>query len=166
MELPHTFFIVGLPGSGKTTFGKFLASEIGYSFFDLDAVITKGEGKSIAELFESLGEQGFRKVEAEQLRKVPTYRSVISTGGGTPCFHSGMDWMNAHGFTIWLCPPLDEILTRIGKHTHRPLVGKDPAQALKALLKQRQAVYSKSAWKSHSVGGAVIWNELRSYFSR
>jgi shikimate kinase len=166
VELPTTFYIVGMPGSGKTTFGKFLAEKIGYSFFDLDAVIAKGKNKPITEIFENSGEQEFRKLEAEYLRKVPTYRSVISTGGGTPCFYDSMDWMNEHGFTIWLNPPLSEIVNRVSKQGHRPLIKSNPVETLREMISARSPYYEKAALSIHSVGSEAVWAQLEPIFNQ
>src|SRR3546814_19691193 len=90
-------------GAGKTTLGKPLAQKLGIPFIDMDAVLEASEGKTITELFEILGEPGFREKERDALQKSAFPDSfVMSTGGGAPCFFNNMDWMNRTGITMYL----------------------------------------------------------------
>ncbi len=80
-------YIIGFMGSGKSTVGKKLASLLDWSFIDLDAKIEEESGKTIPELFRQFGEDHFRKIESIALQSLTTSKNtVISTGGGTPCF--------------------------------------------------------------------------------
>jgi shikimate kinase len=119
-------YLVGLMGSGKSTFGKKLAEALSWTFVDLDKQIEEGENKSISALFEQRGENRFRMLEKEYLRKSSSkLQSVIACGGGTPCFHGNMDWMLQHGKIIFLNPPLKTILKRIlPEKSERPLLQK------------------------------------------
>ncbi|MCA6497827.1 MAG: hypothetical protein IM558_08835 [Chitinophagaceae bacterium] len=96
-------FLVGLMGSGKTYWKNRLSKKYKIRGFDLDNIIETFEEKSITELFDEFTEVGFRKKEAAALRMFQQNSSyILSTGGGTPCFHDNMDWMNQQGITIWL----------------------------------------------------------------
>ena len=55
-------FLIGFMGSGKSTIGKRMAKQLNYQFIDTDQYIEKMEGKTIAQLFEEIGESGFRKL--------------------------------------------------------------------------------------------------------
>ena len=90
-------------GSGKTTLGRKLAARLGYMFMDLDHVFEAQEEMTIGEYFAKHGENAFRELESEVLKsyKYPE-NDVIATGGGLPCFFDNMDWMNAHGRTIYI----------------------------------------------------------------
>jgi shikimate kinase len=96
-------FLIGFMGCGKTTLGRKLASRLGYEFMDLDHILEAQTGITIAEYFSKFGEEAFRKLESEVLKqtKYPEH-AVVSTGGGLPCFFDNMDWMNAHGKTIYI----------------------------------------------------------------
>src|SRR5436853_6290275 len=101
MQLMSKVFLIGFMGSGKTFLGKQLAQLLNYEFIDLDEWIEQREKKSIAEIFSEDGEEYFRKKESQQLKLLAEKNNaVIATGGGTPCFHDNMKWMNDHGFTI------------------------------------------------------------------
>jgi shikimate kinase len=112
-------------GSGKTTYGKELAEELGYDFFDLDEAIEKKAGKSIVDIFEKEGEGAFRTLESETLHETEKLddNTVIATGGGTPCFHDNMEWMNKNGKTIYLKLFETELQRRLADQIHeRPLL--------------------------------------------
>lgn len=119
------YFLVGYMACGKTRRGKDMAEELGIRFLDLDAYIVDRERRTIAEIFNAEGENGFRKLETRYLQEVcELYEDfVLSTGGGTPCFNCNMDYMNARGQTIFLNTDIDTIVGRLirGKHK-RPMV--------------------------------------------
>ncbi|HQB87139.1 MAG TPA: shikimate kinase, partial [Bacteroidales bacterium] len=103
MQKPDKIFLIGFMGSGKTTTGKKLASRLSWKFIDLDEFIEEDKGMPVAEIFETQGEDWFRTVEAEALRTVTKAgNTVISTGGGTPCFYENMEFMLQNGLTVYL----------------------------------------------------------------
>lgn len=117
-------FLIGFMGSGKSYTGKRLAALLGYAFYDLDALIEEREECAVSDIFHDKGEVYFRELESRILRETASLtNAVISCGGGTPCFHQNMDWMNAHGITIWLDPPEEVIYRRLQRKPHkRPLL--------------------------------------------
>ena len=85
-------------GSGKTTLGRKLANRMGYEFIDLDHKLEQQAELSIAEYFSIFGEDAFRKLESEVLKKtLYPDDAIVSTGGGLPCCFDNMDWMKANG---------------------------------------------------------------------
>lgn len=123
-----TIFLVGYMAAGKTTLGKALARELGYQFIDLDFYIEQRFRKRIPEIFAEMGEPGFRELEARMLREAGEFcDTVVSCGGGTPCFADNMEYMNSAGVTVWLDATIERICQRllIAK-VRRPIVeGKD-----------------------------------------
>lgn len=141
-------YLVGLPGVGKTTLGKLLSKKINYNFIDLDLEIENSIGITIPEIFESRGENYFREIEQLELQKTTLIKNtVISTGGGTPCFFDNMDVMNKNGVTIYLESTPEYILERLSHEDIdiRPLLN---SNSLHELLSKRELVYKKS---KHSV---------------
>jgi shikimate kinase len=127
-------FLIGMPGAGKTTIGRQLSSALNMPFIDLDEYIVSQQGQSIPALFAAKGQSYFRHAEAEALREVAAGAAgaIVATGGGTPCFLDNMDFMNAHGTTVFLKIPADIVAERLmmaqGRE-QRPLVaGKTPEQ--------------------------------------
>ena len=117
-------FLIGMPGSGKTTLGNELASHLMVDFVDLDAEIERAEQRSIAEIFREQGEEHFRLVEARLLRDwaASAHSFVMATGGGAPCFHDGMETVNLHGVSIFLDFPIPVLIDRVKKNPERPLL--------------------------------------------
>jgi shikimate kinase len=117
-------FLVGFMGSGKSTLGKKLSELMNVSFIDLDNRIEESEGKSVSEIFKERGEEYFRNLEAEALRKTSRIRNaVIATGGGAPCFYDNMEWMNENGVTVYLKAEAGELYHRLLKEREtRPLL--------------------------------------------
>jgi shikimate kinase len=141
-------FLVGFMGSGKTYWGKQWAAKTGLPFFDLDDIIEKQEGKTIADIFQQHGEQWFRQKETEVLHSFSAIESgIISCGGGTPCFNDNMHWMNQHGTSIYLTATPEQIADRlIHEKQKRPLVKDLHADELLTFiankLKERDVFYS------------------------
>ena len=78
-------YLTGLPGSGKSTIGKTLSLLLGKEFVDTDLMIEGIERKTIPDIFNCEGEEYFRSVETECLKKISTRTNIIvSTGGGVP----------------------------------------------------------------------------------
>ena len=75
-------YLCGFMGCGKSTVGRRLASSLKCSFTDMDSYIEKEEGRSIREIFETDGEEYFRNLETETIKKLGNKKGVIATGGG------------------------------------------------------------------------------------
>jgi shikimate kinase len=154
-------YLVGFMGCGKSTVGRALAGELGWSFFDLDDEIERREGLPIAEIFEMRGEAAFREAETAALReRVKAVESgrpqVISLGGGTFLPQENFELISNHGVTVWLDPPLDLILQRIIGFDHRPLA-RDP-QTLRKLYESRRAGYSRADYRIQINSDDVVAN--------
>lgn len=128
-------FLLGLPGSGKTTLGKELAEVCGVPFIDLDAEIEKDERLTIKEIFEQKKENYFRQIESLQLKKWCAAKTdfVMATGGGAPCFFDNVAVINQSGKSIFLDVPASEIARRImnAAVSDRPLFAKVHPESLK-----------------------------------
>ena len=141
-------YLIGMPGSGKSTLGKQLASALDLPFFDLDKEIEKREGRAIPEIFAQSGEEHFRLVESAILREfagnVDSF--VLATGGGAPCFFENMEVLNASGITVYLKVTISTLIHRLRHSKDRPLLNSDAdlETRLTALLGSRQPVYERS----------------------
>lgn len=118
-------FLVGLPGSGKSTAGRQLARLMQLSFLDLDHEIEHLMRMPIPEVFQKYGEAYFRELERDTLDKLAHEEAsfVMATGGGTPCFHDNIQTMNQSGITVFLDIPPREIVGRMSSKgiASRPL---------------------------------------------
>ena len=98
-----TIFITGFMGAGKTTIGKKLASKLDYRFIDLDAAVAQQHRlKNITGIIGEEGMDFFRELESKTLKKLDLENTVISTGGGTPCYFDNMSWMKSNGTVVFL----------------------------------------------------------------
>lgn len=146
------YFLIGYMGSGKTTYGKLLTKSLNLSFVDLDVWLENKHQKTITQLFDEVGEDGFRKLEREALHEVSKLENVIiATGGGTPCFFDNMEFMNAQGETIYLRTSVRELRDRLKmSKTKRPLIqGKDLRELedyIASHLEKREPFYMKSKY--------------------
>ncbi len=139
--------LYGTMGAGKTTVGEQLADILGYEFIDTDALIEEKEGKSITQIFEEKGEEGFRAIESEVIASLADSEAkVIATGGGAI-----MDPQNRHvlaslGSTVYLKASPRELYQRIKNDTNRPLLqnAEDPKAEIASLLKKREIHYENS----------------------
>lgn len=155
-----------MPGSGKSTFGKKLASELDRLYFDLDEQIEKMSGTTIPEIFADAGEEQFRMFETYALSMIAQLNepSVIATGGGAPCFNGNMDFMNSLGCTIFLDTPMTDIVERVSKNrASRPLVQGmgDVASEMDELREKRLPFYQQAQFTSDSVMYEIL-NYLQS----
>jgi shikimate kinase len=138
-------YLVGFMGCGKSTVGRALADELGWSFFDLDDEIESGEGTTISEIFDTHGEPVFRTIEASTLAKrVRAVQSgqpqVVSLGGGALMRDENFELIANNGVTVWLDAPFDLIERRVGAESHRPLA-RDP-EKLRELFEIRLPRYA------------------------
>jgi shikimate kinase len=131
-------FLIGMPGSGKTTLGRQLAQHLKVEFVDLDQEIERSEGKAIPEIFRQQGEDAFRLIEAKLLREwaAGTTPFVMSTGGGAPCFHHGMEVINSAGLSIFLDCPIPELVSRVKNNKDRPLLVNESEEELRQKLER------------------------------
>ena len=139
-------------GSGKSYWGKIWAEKLGYTFIDLDELIEKREQASIVDIFEKNGEDIFRLLETKMLRDLVRHENcVIACGGGTPCFHDNIKWMNEKGTTVYLSAPAAYLFEKIkNEKAKRPLIKNvNEAELLfftEQTLKQRLPVYEQATF--------------------
>ncbi len=135
-------FIVGYMGSGKTTVGRRLARSLSLQFVDLDLFIEGKYRKTVSQLFEERGEEGFRELERLALREVAEFEDVvISTGGGTPCFFDNMALMNRAGITVYLKAEPEELASRLAaSRTVRPLISSKSKEELTAFITEHLSI--------------------------
>ncbi len=118
--------LMGYMGSGKSLIGKELAKKLNFKYLDLDDFIEVNEKKSISNIFKEKGEIYFRKKESQYLKEVlETYnKSIISLGGGTPCFAGNLEILKQESITsIYLHTSIDALTKRLLKELgKRPLI--------------------------------------------
>jgi shikimate kinase len=145
-------YLVGMPSSGKSTLGKELARNLGYSFTDMDKLIETREQKTVSEIFSNYGETHFRELEKKTLRGFqPNQSMVIATGGGVPCFNDNMDFIRENGVSVFLNVDVNDLAKRLYKAqgNNRPLLDKSQSEdvvieSIKKTFEERLSYYQQA----------------------
>ena len=138
-EMTKNIYLIGMPSSGKSTLGRQLAKLLNYTFVDLDSRIETAESKKVSEIFEIKGEDYFRKIENDHLKKIQKDNSlIIATGGGTPCFFDGMDFIKKNGISVFLDVSPTKLVERMKSSNKkvRPLFDMEDKHLLEALTEK------------------------------
>ena len=137
LKSKENIVLTGMPGSGKSTVGNALAEAMQREFCDTDAVIVQKTGKEITEIFAEIGNDGFRKIEAEVVATVANEKrgAIIATGGGVILRDDNVRALKRNGRIYFLNRDLDKIMPT----DDRPL-SKD-REALEARFRERYSRY-------------------------
>jgi shikimate kinase len=140
-------FLVGLPGAGKSTFGRMLARRLGLRFVDADTELEQRLGVTIPTIFEIEGEAAFRdREEATLADLVQRTGIVLATGGGVVIREGNRMQLKAHGTVLYLHAEPSTLGERTRKSRHRPLLNAaDPLARLAELYAQRDQLYREVA---------------------
>jgi len=125
-------YLIGFMGSGKSALGKQLANLLHSNFVDMDELFEQRYHLSIYDFFGKYGEDNFRKIERELLLEtINLENTVISTGGGTPCFYDNMSFIRDNGISVYLRMTSGELTQRLKTvKKKRPLIKEMPAESL------------------------------------
>ena len=156
-------------GSGKTTVGKLVARELGWTFVDTDDMIVSRHGP-IEAIFAEHGEDAFRALEREvAVEAAAGQHQVVATGGRMLLDPANAEAMSATGRVFCLDADVDEIVRRLESDVDGPvrplLAGKNPAAAVARLLNERADGYGRfeqvhTAGRSPQVIAADIISRL------
>lgn len=143
--LERHIFIIGMPGSGKSSLGRKVAGNLRLPYIDTDQRISDSVGCSIPGIFERYGEQAFRNAETNtliQLTREPP--AIISTGGGMVMREVNRNIMRNHGVILLIDRPLEDIMSDI-KLDRRPMLAKKGLGEVERLYHERIGVYRAAA---------------------
>ena len=138
-------YLVGFMGAGKTTVAKELAAEFSRTAYDTDQEIEKATGMSVKEIFAAKGETGFRALESDVLKEIPTGNVIVATGGGIVLAEQNRRLMKEQGTVIFLYADPLEILKRLEGDHSRPLLQNNKLEVAKSLYSNRLPLYRQSA---------------------
>ncbi|MBR1712452.1 MAG: shikimate kinase [Alloprevotella sp.] len=133
--------LIGYMCAGKTTVGRELAKRLGRTFYDLDWYIEERFHTKVSQIFAERGEEKFRDLERRMLHEAAEFENtVLSCGGGTPCFFDNMDYMNSVAQTVYMKASPETLIQHIGmSRGRRPLLeGKSPEE-LEAFVREQLA---------------------------
>ena len=157
-------FLVGFMGAGKTSVGRVLAERLGWAFEDLDDRIVEREGRTVAEIFQSLGEPVFRRAEQAALESLlkelrAGSSRIVALGGGAFVQSENSALLRALAVpTVFLDAPVDELWRRCCEQaeesgTERPLLRN--MQQFRQLYQARRKGYQQASCKVLTAGRAV-----------
>lgn len=139
-------WLIGLMGSGKNTIGIRLAERSGAPFYDVDALIEDGYGRSVADIFFMEGESEFRRMEQEAISDIAAEPDgVVATGGGSILAEENVAAMRDNGTVVLLDVTAETAASRIVETGTRPLLSGDALETLSDMLIDRIAGYRAAA---------------------
>lgn len=149
-------------GTGKSTIGEYLSLENRLSFIDLDAYIEIKENKTIPDIFEELGEIGFRKIEYNYLIGCTKKYDVIATGGGVIEYNESLNHLRQYKYIFWLDCDIDVIFKRVINDNHRPNAIDKSKKQLNNLYLSRISRYNEIAFMKVNSDKTIreIYNEI------
>lgn len=136
--------LIGMPGAGKSTVGVVLAKRLGMSFMDSDLVIQEQEGRTLHEIIEQQGTEGFLVIEDKVNAAINPQNTVIATGGSVVYGSNAMEHLSEIGTVCYLKLSYESIRDRLGDLAQRGVVLKD-GQTLMDLYHERTPLYEKYA---------------------
>ena len=166
-------YLIGYMGSGKSTVGRLLAAKLQLEFIDFDEHIELSTEKTITEIFDQEGEEKFRALEHECLKRLLTKNNVvIALGGGTPCFHNNMELINKKGTSVYIDMNVADLVKRLAKaRNKRPLIRDlnevDLKYFVEANLEKRLPVYKQAHHTIHAGNlpteklAEIIWESVK-----
>jgi len=141
--------LIGLRGAGKSTLGKMLAKQIGWSFVELNKEIEQQNGLSVAEIIALYGQEGFRRMEQAALEQLLARKElmVLATGGGIVSEPLTFDLILSSFYTIWLKAEPEEHMARVRRQGDlRPMADDRSAMAeLRNILVSREPLYARAS---------------------
>ncbi|MBN6054349.1 shikimate kinase [Nonomuraea sp. RK-328] len=137
--------LIGPPGSGKTTLGRLLAERLGVAFRDTDSDVEAVAGKPVSDIFVEDGEERFRELEHEAVRRaLAEHDGVLSLGGGA-VLDEETQALLAGQPVVYLQVGLADAVQRVGLASARPLLVLNPRSRLKKLMEERRPIYERLA---------------------
>ena len=148
MKSKKNLVFLGMMGSGKSSIGSLIAKKLLLNFIDIDNVIENELGLSIKKIFETKGENYFRKFEEKTtLKKLKSSSTVISLGGGAFSNKEIRKEVIKKHISFWLNWRDDILLNRIKNSKKRPLAFNSSENEIIDLIKKRSNIYSKALYK-------------------
>ena len=139
--------LIGMMGVGKTTVGRRLAARLGWPHLDSDEQVEQATGRTVPEILRTDGEAAFRAEEKKALAAAATSDGpvVVSVAGGAVLDADNRKRLREAGPVVWLRASVETMAARVGDGEDRPLLGDDPASALRRLYSVRRPLYEDVA---------------------
>lgn len=147
--LDGNLYLIGYRASGKSTVGRLLASRLRWPFLDMDRELEQRIGRSIRELVEDEGWEGFRSRERRLVEEISRRRGlVVATGGGVVLDPRNVEDLRATGLVVLLWVEPEEIVRRLAldpQEGKRPPLKGDLLGEVREVLEERRGKYFSAA---------------------
>ncbi|MBO6214850.1 MAG: shikimate kinase [Lachnospiraceae bacterium] len=143
----NNIYLIGFMGAGKTTVGKIAAELCNMRFVDTDDMIVEKKGMSIPEIFDSEGEEAFRRIETEVIKSLgDESRLIVSCGGGAAANEVNVPLLKQGGRVVYLKTSPRKVFERVGESDNRPLLnGRRSVSGIEELMLKRIPKYERAA---------------------
>lgn len=142
MKSKSNISLIGMPGAGKTTAGRLLATHLSLQFIDTDDLICRQTGRQLQDIVDNEGAMILREIEEQVILTLDVQNSVIATGGSAVYSSAAMQHLATLSHIVYLYVPYDIIETRINNLDTRGLA-RQPDQSLYDLYIERAALYER-----------------------
>ena len=140
----RNIYLVGFMGTGKTTIGRELARVTGRKFMDTDLELERRLGMSVNQIFDTQGEEFFRKQEKDLAHEIAeSANKIIATGGGTIVDPEIFSLFSSSGLLICLYTRQDDLVDRLERTDKRPMLRGDVKDRVKQLMEERKRIYDQ-----------------------
>lgn len=137
--------LIGMPGAGKSTIGRELATYLGYGFIDTDVMITEHHGGPLQEVARERGNAGLREAEDEAVLSLRVHRSVLAPGGSIVFGEAAMAHLHRISRVVFIRVPLEELSERVGTDLTARGIVHEPGQTLGDVMAVRAELYERHA---------------------
>lgn len=146
---PVRLLLIGMMGCGKTTVGRELAREIGWSYVDNDALVAELSGQATAQVAAGQGAELLHVIEGVVTDRILAMAPPFVAGipGSTVADAQRRIVLRDVGHVVWLRARLETLAARIGTGAGRPFfaAGIDVQETLERLYEGRAPLYVAAA---------------------
>ncbi len=140
--------LLGMPGSGKSSLGQLLAKITGLKLYDVDKLIVEETGLEIAQIFQTKGEEFFRKIEEKKtLEILKKTNNIIALGGGAFLNEKIRSKILKNDYSIWLKWDKETLASRLARSKKRPITYSLKKDDIIKLIEKRSKIYSLAKFK-------------------
>ncbi len=140
-------YLIGFMGTGKSTVARAIAQKCEQNIIDTDHWIEKKMHMSIPDIFQSQGEEEFRKIETQALHEIAKESChIVACGGGVAMREENVAIMKESGRIVLLTATPQTVLKRVAHDTNRPILqGRKTIEGITELMNQRMDKYLAAA---------------------
>jgi Shikimate kinase len=140
-------YLTGFMGTGKSAVAEALSDITGLPVIDMDKALTEQLKMPISKVFETQGEDSFRRAEKALLKDLSKKDSlIISCGGGVVKDDENIAVMKSSGTVFLLTASAETLFERLKDDDSRPLLkGRLSVEGIREMLDERSGMYEKAA---------------------